>query len=110
VYYLNREPNWGSPGATDNPSLDIDDVDGHGPENINLDNPESVTYRVGALYFSDHGRGATNSTIRIWLQSVLVFEYRGKYMTDRQFWDVAAIEWGVRPEAVQIDNLTNGVP
>lgn len=110
-YWLNREPNWANLGArNDDPSLDIDDVDGFGPENINLDNPENVTYRVGVFYFSDHARGASNSTMRIWLGGTLVFEYRGKYMTDRQFWDVATIDWGPQPQVNQIDNMFNGFP
>jgi hypothetical protein len=111
VYYLNRSPNWGSrTRSDDDPSLDIDDVDGFGPENTNLDNPENIAYRVGAFYFSDHGRGASNVTVRIWLQTVLVFEYRGKYLTDGQFWDVATIDWGPNPSVSQIDRVTNGFP
>jgi hypothetical protein len=111
VYYLNPEPNWGARARSDDdPSLDIDDVNGYGPENINLNNPENVSYRVGAYYFSDQGRGASNVTVRIWLQSVLQFEYRGKYMTNRQFWDVAAINWGPAPGVSQIDIVTNDFP
>ncbi len=40
-YFANPNPDWGESGsAMDDPSLDIDDTDGAGPENINLDNPE----------------------------------------------------------------------
>ena len=36
-YYANLSPDWGVPGDTsDNPFLDVDDLDGYGPETINL--------------------------------------------------------------------------
>src|SRR5690606_29907608 len=38
---------WSDPGRADDPSLDIDDVDGFGPENINIMTPAAGTYRVG---------------------------------------------------------------
>ncbi|MGB0646838.1 MAG: choice-of-anchor D domain-containing protein, partial [Bradymonadia bacterium] len=39
-YYLNKAPNWGGSGVEDNPSLDIDDTNGAGPENITMAGPE----------------------------------------------------------------------
>lgn len=110
-HWLNREPNWGSLNANnDNPSLDIDDVDGFGPENINLDNPESVNYRVGVHYYSDHFLGASNITVRIWVSSVLAFEFRNKFMTDGQFWDTATVDWGPSPQVNQIDAMFPDFP
>ena len=110
-HWLNKTPNWANINSpTDDPSLDIDDVDGFGPENINLDNPENVTYRVGAHYYSDHFNGASNATIRIWLSSVLVFEYRNKFMTDQQFWDTSSIQWGPAPQTSQIDMVYPSFP
>jgi len=54
---------WGVPGATDdNPHLDIDDTNGFGPENINIDRPATGTYRVGIHAW----RGAGNVTVRIY--------------------------------------------
>lgn len=45
---------WGGPSPADDPRLDIDDVDGFGPENINVDVPEPGTYRVGVHFFGDN--------------------------------------------------------
>jgi hypothetical protein len=53
---------WGAPGRDDNPRLDLDDVDGFGPENINVDDPQPGTYRVGIHAF----RGTGTVTVRIY--------------------------------------------
>ena len=96
-YWQNKNPNWGDTAIPeDDPSLDIDDTDGAGPENINLNNPESVTYRVGVFYFSDHGYGPANVTVRIYLDGVERFANTFPGLEDRQFWDVARITWPSR--------------
>lgn len=63
-YYANCNPGleWGTPGVDDNPRLDIDDTDGFGPENINIDVPEDGVFRAGILAF----RGRANVTMRIY--------------------------------------------
>jgi len=95
-YYANPNPDWAVPfDPSDDPSLDIDDTDGAGPENINLNHPENNrVYRVGVHYFNDHGYGPSFVTVRIFIQGVLRFELANKRMagTD-QFWDVATIAW-----------------
>ena len=43
-HYFNPTPDWGVLNQlADDPSLDIDDIDGGGPENINLNNPQDTT-------------------------------------------------------------------
>jgi len=45
--------NWSNPATdTDDPHLDIDDTDGFGPENINVDRPAAGVYRVGVHAYS----------------------------------------------------------
>ncbi|MCA9562279.1 MAG: hypothetical protein KC561_02260, partial [Myxococcales bacterium] len=74
-YYANEDPNWGEPGDSDDPSLDRDDIDGRGPENINLDNPQDdQVYSIGVHYFDDHGYGRSEATVRIYLSGTLVYE------------------------------------
>lgn len=102
-FWQNMEPDWGEPrsilpdgtrvGYDDDPSLDIDDTDGKGPENINLDNPEPVTYGVGVHYFSDHGYSLSYATVRIYIGGILFEEYVGRRISDGDFWYVADIEW-----------------
>jgi hypothetical protein len=54
---------WGVPGVTiDDPHLDIDDTNGFGPENINIDRPVPGVYRVGVHAWG----GAANVTVRIY--------------------------------------------
>ncbi|HJL04080.1 MAG TPA: hypothetical protein RMH85_26155 [Polyangiaceae bacterium LLY-WYZ-15_(1-7)] len=61
-YYVNcigRGPDWGGPGAEDNPRLDIDNTSGFGPENINIEEPEPGVYRIGVYAYRGTARGAT---------------------------------------------------
>ena len=110
-FWQNLIPDWGTsrpagvdsfdcqdnpnrPGCHDDPSLDIDDVDGWGPENINLNNPELDTdYEVGIHYFSDHGYSVSFATVRIFIGGVLRAEYRRQRLMDQEFWHVAQIAW-----------------
>ena len=90
----------------DNPSLDIDDTNGAGPENINLENPEEgVTYEVGAIYYrpeSTFGIAGNDRriqhpsylTIRIYVRGELLNEFVGRELTrGRQLWHVASVKW-----------------
>lgn len=63
-YYANCRSGrpWGGAGEEDNPFLDIDDVDGFGPENINIMRPVDGTYRIAIDAFS----GAAEVTVRIY--------------------------------------------
>lgn len=98
-FWRNKEPNWGDRNSSaDDPSLDIDDTDGAGPENINLNEPEGspaepFTYQVGVFYYSDHNYGPSDSTVRIFINGHERFAATFPNLEDRQFWDVARIEW-----------------
>lgn len=108
-YWLNRNPNWGRLDDTsDDPALWIDSVDG-GPERATLAIPEVVTYRVGANYFSDHGRGATRVRARIWLDGVLAYDQTAQ-LSDRTFWEIARVTWGQEPYVDEVNQVFNGFP
>lgn len=110
-FWQNMEPDWGSANvATDNPSLDIDDTDGAGPENINLDNPEvETTYNVGAYYFSDHNYGRSLVTVRVYIGGQLAYEAERKPMDNQEFWHVADIEWP-SGNVIEVDRLYQSFP
>ncbi len=67
-YYANCQSDpdpilpWGAPGPADDPRLDIDDTDGFGPENINIEEPYDGVYRVGVYAYT----GSGNVTVRIY--------------------------------------------
>jgi len=67
-YFANSNPDWGMTGdASDDPELDVDDVNGFGPENIYLDPSEDGTYAVTVHYWSDHGNGPSNAWLEIYI-------------------------------------------
>ena len=58
--------------------LDIDDVNGYGPENITVDQPNRFDYLVGAHYFTarptNGGVRETIATLRVYLYGLLSCE------------------------------------
>ena len=99
-FWYNPNPEWESmnPNVSDDPSLDRDDTDGAGPENINLDVPvDGREYRIGVHYWDDHGFGASYPMIKCWIFGQLVFEKNLKELDVKMFkcdmWEVATIQW-----------------
>ncbi len=87
----------------DDPSLDIDDVDGWGPENISLKEPVSGTYRIVARLYADPdnavGDESPNAPVKAFVQIYLNGELALKKGIAQEFsytntyWKVADIEW-----------------
>lgn len=113
-YSRNNRPNWGDPGSsTDDPGLDIDDVDGWGPENINIEEPEEgLTYKVAVHFVADHGGGPTIPRLRIFLRGLLVYDKSASVLPqDGYFWEVAEITWSGGTAAImEIDQITPTIP
>lgn len=59
---LDRGLPWFDPGVDDDPSLDLDNTEGLGPENINIDEPSPGLYRIGVHAW----RGGGRITVRIY--------------------------------------------
>ncbi len=100
VFWYNRTPEWESvnPNVLDNPSLDRDDTDGAGPENVNLRAPvNGRTYRVGVHYWDDHGFGFSYPRLKCYVWGQLVFdrdlEAMGQKMFKCDMWEAATIKW-----------------
>jgi hypothetical protein len=91
TYFQNRTPSW---DLQEEPSLDIDDTDGAGPENINMDDPEPCTwYAVGAHYWRQQF-GTAYVTVRIFIDGGLRYESPNHPLrTTNEWWDVARIHW-----------------
>lgn len=106
-FFNNKTPDWGRIGdVLDNPSLDIDDTNGAGPENINLNEPEvGVTYEIGALYYraeSSFGSDLATPgleheslvTLRIYVRGELLAEYIDQSLMHlNDLWSITKIEW-----------------
>ncbi len=91
---------WGAPGPDDNPRLDLDDTDGLGPENINIDVPQPGVYRVGVHAWGGVGRGVrvriycggSTTMPRQTFGPVTISERRGMPFEANDFWRVADVE------------------
>jgi hypothetical protein len=92
-----------SGSIADDPFLDYDDLEGPGPENINVDELADGTYRIIVHYYSDSGSGGgggggsggpTNATVEVWIGGTLRATY-GPQRLGRtgDTWTVADLAW-----------------
>jgi len=115
-HWKNRVPNWGDPGdAADDPSMDVDDTDGWGPEIISLNRLEGtlespVCYAVGVFYFSDHRYGPSDATVRIHLDGERSIPITRSGLDERDFWDVARICSPFGRVVIVDDHYPDGFP
>lgn len=91
--YCNQIPDWGVPvSKDDDPSLDIDDKSGLGPENTNIRVPADGEYRVIVHNFDDNGDGASLATVRVYAYGVLVHE-DSETMEYNTTWEIGVVNW-----------------
>jgi hypothetical protein len=85
---------WGLVGDWDNPVLDVDDVNGYGPENIFVTPSDSGVYTVQIHYYSDHGVGPSNAWVEVFVDGVRAGSFGPKQLgaTGAQ-WRVCTIDW-----------------
>jgi hypothetical protein len=111
-YYYNPTPDWGQlENPDDDPTIDIDDIDGNGPENISLNSPESTDqlggeYMVGVHYYRSTDRrtnfdfGPSFAKLRIFINGELAWDYTAdgdpgekEMQAVDHFWEAASIAW-----------------
>jgi hypothetical protein len=107
--YCNPNPDWGVDDVgSDDPSLDLDDVSGYGPENININAPADGGYDFHVHYFRDNGAGAVVATVKVYLEGSVAFE-ASEVLEYDQRWFPGTILW---PDALVAENegetITNG--
>ena len=90
--WCRQSPEWGVSGIDDNPVLDIDDQQGYGPENINIDVPADGAYDVYVHYFNDGGDDVVVATVKVYLYGVEV-DSLSKAMERDNVWYVGQINW-----------------
>ena len=92
---------WGIMGlGDDDPSLDLDDITGTGPENTNILAPENGTFEVWVHDFPGSVYTSANSvTVRIYLSGVLAWEGSKVISGENSYTRFAQVVW---PDAVVI--------
>ena len=76
---VNGGPDWGVLGdSSDDPSLDLDDIDGYGPENINIYNPQANgSYTVLVHDYTGSAPtdtyGPNNVTVNVYLNGTMAW-------------------------------------
>ena len=99
-FWFNSNPAWGSadPAIADDPNLDLDDTDGAGPENFNLDQPEGTAlkpaaYPVGVHYWNAHGFGESYATVNLYIFGQLEIHLADVKMRESDMWYVGKVHW-----------------
>lgn len=116
--WWNQDPEWGVAGPSDDCFLDLDDIDGYGPENINMATPASGDYTVILHYYGGHDAGGSNPgldngpaalTVKVWLDGGPGFTTYTKTLSLGQRWDLLKITWnnpGDSGTIAMIDTVT----
>jgi len=103
-------PDWdddGAVGTGGDPSLDVDDRCGFGPEHINVDFPTSGRHLLGIDHFGHNGcpgAGPSDVTVRVYTYGQLTAEWF-RTLEEGDWWEVAIIDWPADTGAVCIDDL-----
>ncbi|MCP4871287.1 MAG: choice-of-anchor D domain-containing protein [Proteobacteria bacterium] len=107
-------PNWGDPGTNaDDPGLDLDDISGTGPENINIGDPAMSPYDGWYEVFVHDYPGssytpANDVTVNIYLDGILAQTYNFAISGEDSDYYVAKIHWPTGN--VQACNGISGCP
>lgn len=99
AFWFNPSPSWGDDSLLANdPSMDIDDTDGAGPEIIRIAAPEGTSsapasYFVGVHYWGDHGFGASYATLSIYLNGAMAYQAAKVKLNPSDVWFVGKLHW-----------------
>jgi hypothetical protein len=106
-------PEWdGVTGETaGDPSLDIDDINGFGPENTNVDLMGPGEYLIGVNEYSGTSEYEAGATVRIFIYGRIAAELF-KQMDVGDWWEAAMVRWPTAEEAAEgiqpcVEDLTD---
>ena len=102
-YYANCTPSswwgsvqWGDPGTQDDPSLDLDDIYGTGPENINIQQPQPWTYTVVVHDYTGSTSdtyGDNEVTVNVYINGLLQWSDTKIISGDGSYTPFCHIDW-----------------
>jgi len=90
---------WGTWGvSTDDPSLDLDDIPGTGPENVNIEQPENGTFTVYVhdyQYSTNDSPSSNTATVNIYIGGSLAWTGTKTFTSSMEddYVPVASINW-----------------
>ncbi len=98
-HFGNPAPDWGVKGDwKDDPFLDVDDIDGYGPEHTNISEPQPGTYKFVIHYYKDSfdfgDSTSTSTTVEVFNFGNKIAEFGPQFLDSTNWnWDVFEIEW-----------------
>ena len=99
-FWFNNAPEWDSmnPAIGDNPTLDLDDTDGAGPENLNLESPAGTAqdphaYSIGVHYWNDHKFGPSYATLTVYMFGTIALKVDTVALQPLDMWYVGKLNW-----------------
>lgn len=107
-YWFNSKPYWGNSQAPeDDPVLALDDTDGWGPENLNMQTPESVLYRVGVHSWDAHGYGDSTATVNFYIDGQTVGTFT-QLLHECDMWWVKRVDYAQKTLVDFPNSTANG--
>lgn len=106
-YYANKNPDWNIMNDnTDDPFLDVDDIDGNGPEEINLQSTAPGRYDVYVHYFNDRFSGPSLASLDVFIAGQMVTTVT-QNMTCNDLWHAGTVDWdGMNGTFIPNGNVT----
>ena len=117
-WWNSPSPDWGG-GATgdqgdgnaaNNPSLDVDNISGFGPENINQSNLfDGDPFTIGVHYYTNTDgslqplTGPVDARVRVFESGALVYE-RTRSLSCREFWEVGEVAVSANGTSINVTN------
>ncbi|RME25149.1 MAG: hypothetical protein D6806_08405 [Deltaproteobacteria bacterium] len=88
-------PDWGRTGyGGDNPHLDLDDIPGTGPENINIADPADGQYTVFVHDYPESVyTGANHVWVNVYIDGNLVASFENDLAGENTDWYVCTVDW-----------------
>ena len=103
--------NWGARSAGDDPFLDVDDVDGLGPEVISIPSPEpQMSYLVALHMFRLDFASATMVSLKVLVDGEVVTELTREMGSHNDWWEAVRLTWGDEVEVDIVDEYFNNAP